>query len=80
MDANQDGNEIYRPNEVQDIATSTLSELIADSYSWSANEAYWHTACNRDFGLAEDSDYNDPNRGDRPCREPPDPTGDGDSV
>lgn len=63
---------IYGPIQVQNpaLAGSEVSQTIADSYSWFANEAYWSMTCGKTFGLAQVGDDQDPNCSDAPCSEP----------
>ena len=59
---------IYGPVLAQKIANSA-SEVIADSYTWFANEAFWTAECSRQFGKPQEGDDKDPNCDNEACED-----------
>lgn len=60
---------IYGPIAAQNIATSSLPETVADSYTWFANEAFWSKECGKDFGRPQVGDDKDPNCNNDTCED-----------
>ena len=57
-----------------DIAGTAFAEVIADSYTWFATEAFWSKECgkngvDKEFGEPEENDAKDPACGDSTCKD-----------
>ena len=52
------------------VASGSKSEIIADAYTWFANEALWTEKCGLTFGLAQTGDDEDPKYGNNPGQDP----------
>jgi hypothetical protein len=50
----------YRAAKATEVAGTLLVTMIADSYTWFANEAFWTATCGRSFIMALTGDDIDP--------------------
>jgi hypothetical protein len=67
-------NEFYGPNDVRTLRKAPApyngyAQMIADSYTWFANEAFWTNECSRSFGDPVVGDDEDPACADSSCSE-----------
>lgn len=56
--------------ELRKVRGGTKSTIIADAYTWFANEALWTEKCGLTFGLAQEHDEEDPKYGNNPGQDP----------